>query len=154
MISLLRLAAAAFAATCLAAPAVAQDTSLRASYGEISLNAGFPGDPYVVPVTSGGTIDAADSISNDCRGQISNAPDFQLTYSAGSLPLAFVTDSPDDTTLIVNGPDGQWYCDDDSAGSLNARVLFSKPLSGVYDVWVGSFGGGYHKATLNVTELP
>ncbi len=138
----------------IAAPAFAQDTSLPATYGEITLDSGFRADPYIVQVTSGGTIDASQAINSDCSGQISNAPDFQLTYNAGSLPLAFLTDSPDDTTLIINAPDGRWYCDDDGAGSLNARLLFNKPQSGVYDVWVGSYGGGYHKASLRITELP
>ena len=133
--------------------AVAQNMSLPANYGEIILNSGFTPDPYVVAVVAGGNIDAA-GIGGACRGSISSAPDFQITYRAGSLPLAIRTRSGADTTLVVNGPDGRWYCDDDSFGNLNAQVFFSNPQSGVYDIWVGSFNGGTAPAQLLITELP
>lgn len=133
--------------------AVAQNMSLPANYGEIILNSGFTPDPYVVDVVAGGNIDAA-GIGGACRGSISSAPDFQITYRAGSLPLAIRTRSGADTTLVVNGPDGRWYCDDDSFGNLNAQVFFSNPQSGVYDIWVGSFNGGTAPAQLLITELP
>ena len=133
--------------------AVAQNMSLPANYGEIILNSGFTPDPYVVDVVAGGNIDAA-GIGGACRGSISSAPDFQITYRAGSLPLAIRTRSGADTTLVVNGPDGRWYCDDDSFGNLNAQVFFSNPQSGTYDIWVGSFNGGTAPAQLLITELP
>lgn len=133
--------------------AVAQNMSLPANYGEIILNSGFTPDPYVVDVVAGGNIDAA-GIGGACRGSISSAPDFQITYRAGSLPLAIRTRSGADTTLVVNGPDGRWYCDDDSFGNLNAQVFFSNPQSGVYDIWVGRFNGGTAPAQLLITELP
>lgn len=147
-------AIAATAAALTALPAAAQDASLTANFGEISLASGFPNDPNTVRVVSGGNIDASNAIGQGCRGMISRAPDYQVTYTAGSLPLAFYTRSDSDTTLVINGPDGRWSCDDDSGGNLNARVLYSRPQSGVYDIWVGSFGGGNHSATLAVTELP
>ena len=77
-----------------------------------------------------------------------------MTYSAGSLPLVFRTRSSTDTTLIINGPAGRWYCDDDSWGDGDAEVRFNRPASGTYDVWVGTFGGGTASATLLITELP
>jgi hypothetical protein len=138
-----------------AAPAavIAQNMGLRANYGEIILNSGFTPDPYVVQVDAGGNIDAS-SIGSPCRGAISDAPDFQVTYNAGSLPLVFRTRSGVDTTLVVNGADGSWYCDDDSGGGLNSQVFFSRPISGVYDIWVGTYGGGIAPAQLLITELP
>lgn len=147
-------ALAATAAALTALPATAQDASLQANFGSVTLASGFPNDPNQVRVVSGGNIDASTAIGQGCRGMISRAPDYQVTYTAGSLPLAFYTQSDSDTTLVINGPDGRWACDDDSGGNLNARVLYSRPQSGVYDVWVGSFGGGNHSATLSVTELP
>ena len=87
-------------------------------------------------------------------GQISNAPDFEVTYSSGSLPLVFRTQANSDTTLIVNGPDGLWYCDDDSGEGLNAQVTFTKPQSGTYDIWVGTYSGGTSGSQLLITELP
>jgi hypothetical protein len=150
-----RLAAIAAVAVMAIAPAtvVAQNMNLRATYGEIVLNSGFTPDPWVVQVDAGGNLDAS-GIGNPCRGAIADAPDFQLTYNAGSLPLVFRTRSGVDTTLVVNGADGRWYCDDDSGGGLNAQVFFSRPQSGVYDIWVGTYGGGVAPAQLLITELP
>jgi hypothetical protein len=142
-------AASAFAIV----PAVAQNMSAPANFGSFTLNSGFTPDPFVVNVVAGGSIDAS-SIGGSCRGAISSAPDVEITYRAGSLPLAIRTRSNSDTTLVVNGPDGRWYCDDDSAGNLNAQVFWSRPQSGTYDIWVGTFGGGTAQAQLLVTELP
>src|SRR5690606_4508404 len=58
-----------------------------------------------------------------------------------------------DTTLVVNGPDGLWYCDDDSNGGLNPQVTFSSPRSGTYHIWVGTFNGGMTSATLYISEV-
>lgn len=124
-----------------------------ATYGEVYLGAGFLPDPHRVSLTAGGTIPAS-NVSSSCRGSIASAPDYQITYTAGSLPFVIRTESASDTTLVVNGPDGQWYCDDDSAGNRNAQVTFAKPASGVYDIWVGTYDGGTTPAWLSVTEVP
>lgn len=145
------------AAVCLgglapAAQAQDVDASATATYGEIRLSSGFDNDPYRVTVTSGGTIDAA-SISSGCTGMVARAPDFEVTYEAGRLPLTFGVDASVDTTLIVNGPDGRWTCDDDSGGGTDPQVTYAQPRSGTYDVWVGAFGGDSGSAELFVTEL-
>ncbi|WP_420478994.1 peptidase [Brevundimonas sp. FT23028] len=129
------------------------DTSARATFGEIYLNSGFTPDPHRVSITAGGLLQAS-VVSSDCAGSIATAPDYQITYTAGSLPLAIQTQSGMDTTLVVNGPDGEWYCDDDSGDGNNAQVYFSRPSSGVYDIWVGTYGGGNASATLLITEVP
>lgn len=148
------IAAAALSLICLAAPASAQNASQTATYGEISLRAGFTPDPYIVNIQAGGSIDGS-RLPGSCTGYIASAPDFEVTYSAGSLPLVFRTMSSADTTLIINGPDGQWYCDDDSFGDGDAEVRFNRPQSGTYDVWVGKFGsGGTAPARLLITETP
>ncbi|MGV9009209.1 hypothetical protein [Brevundimonas sp.] len=129
------------------------NSGLTATYGEVRLNSGFTPDPHRVNLTAGGSIQAS-SAAQDCSGMVAAAPDYQITYSAGSLPLVIRTDSSTDTTLLVNGPGGEWYCDDDGAGSLNAQVRLNKPSSGVYDIWVGTFGSSTASATLSITELP
>jgi len=143
-----------------AAPALAQKMSPQsvdpyqtATYGEFSLNSGFTPDPQVISLTSGGTIDAS-TVASGCRGMVARAPDVQMTYSAGSLPLTFLTSSSTDTTLLINGPDGRWSCDDDSGESGgDALLTYDNPMSGIYDVWVGAYGGNSGSADLYVTEL-
>ena len=102
-----------------------------------------------------GSIDAT-TLGNGCNGHIANAPDFQLTYNAGSFPLYFSVLSDADTTLVINGPDGSWYCNDDTNG-LNPVVVFGDgggtATSGTYDVWVGTFGDSNANATLYISEL-
>ena len=130
----------------------APDASARANYGEDYLSAGFEDDPYTVDLASGGDIDAS-SLGGECVGMISRAPDFQLTYDAGRLPLTFGVSSYSDATLVINGPDGRWYCDDDSGGGTDPQVTFHRPQSGVYDVWVGAYDGDGGEAELFITEL-
>ena len=149
---LLVLASAAVIALA-ASPALAQNAGLTAVSGEINLSAGFTPDPYRVSVTAGGSVDGS-RLPGSCTGRISEAPDFEVTYSAGSLPLVFRTVSSEDTTLIINGPNGDWSCDDDSYGDGDAEVRFNRPQSGTYDVWIGTFGGGTASATLLITETP
>jgi hypothetical protein len=149
------IATAAAAAALMAAGSVAaQDWRLPANFGAANLSYGFTPDPYTVNVVSGGTIDASSAISSSCRGAISNAPDFELTYSAGSLPLIISVNSNSDTTLVINGPDGRWYCDDDGGNQgLNPSLRWNSPPSGTYDIWVGSYSGGNASATLSISEL-
>lgn len=137
----------------IAGPAMAQTAHMTANFGEIQLDAGFNPDPYRVQLTAGGSVNGA-NLPGSCVGYISEAPDFEVTYDAGSLPLVFRTLSSQDTTLIINGPDGRWYCDDDSYGDLDAEVRFNRPQSGVYDIWVGVVGGGTASASLLITETP
>lgn len=134
-------------------PVMAQSAQMTANFGEIQLTAGFTPDPYRVQMTAGGSVNGA-SLPGSCLGYISEAPDFEVSYDGGSLPLVFRTLSSSDTTLIINGPDGRWYCDDDSYGDLDAEVRFNRPQSGVYDIWVGTVDGGTASATLLITETP
>lgn len=128
------------------------DASERATYGDYRLSAGFADDPFIIQVTSGGLIDAS-NVANGCVGRVARAPDAQLTYSAGSLPLIIRTRSSSDTTLLINGPNGSWHCDDDSGGRTNAEVSWNSPASGVYDIWVGAYGGNSASAEIHISEL-
>lgn len=136
-----------------ALPAFAQDFSLNATYGTISLSSGFTPDPYTMKLKSGGSINAS-SLASGCGGNIANAPDFELTYTAGSLDLYISVISTADTTLVINTPSGKWICDDDSGGNLDPSVKIENPGSGVYDIWVGTYGSSnLNDATLYISEL-
>ena len=137
-----------------ALPASAQDVDGRPNYGELSLDAGFADDPRIVDLAAGGDLNA-DRVSSDCRGFITNAPDYRLHYNSGSLPLIISVASQSDTTLVVNGPDGSWYCDDDGGeNGLNPSVRFNEPLSGRYEIWVGTYSSGATQpAELHISEL-
>lgn len=148
-------ATAALAAVASAGIAAAQNYSLNPTYGTATLNAGFTPDPYVVNLQSGGSINASTAISSSCRGFIANAPDVRIHYRAGSYPLIFSVASNSDTTLVINGPDGSWYCDDDGGNNgLNPAIRFGSPMSGQYDVWIGTYGSAsLQPAQLHISEL-
>jgi hypothetical protein len=137
-----------------ASGAVAQDTSRRTNYGEVSLNSGFDDDPRVVALQAGGDISASRA-GTDCAGFITDAPDYRVFYNAGSLPLIISVASQADTTLVVNAPDGRFYCDDDGGvtGS-NPSVRFNTPQSGRYEIWVGTYrSGSAQPARLHISEV-
>ena len=54
--------------------------------------------------------------------------------------------------LLVNDPQGNWYCNDDSgSGNLNPVVDLENPVEGQYDIWIAS-GGADTEGTLEITE--
>lgn len=134
--------------------AQAQDPSALPSGGDASLSAGFTPDPFTVRLQTGGSIDASQTRGGDCKGYIASAPDFDLYYNAGALPLIVSVDAAVDTTLVVHAPDGGWHCDDDSGGGLNPSIRFNAPLSGLYDIWIGTYAdASREEATLSISEL-
>jgi hypothetical protein len=77
-------------------------------------------------------------LKSGCRGYATAAPDFNINYSAGGYQLNVYAKSDSDITLIVNAPDGSWYCSDDVYGT-HPHVNFSSPMSGLYNVWIGTY---------------
>lgn len=144
-------ACAAVIGACAVTPALAQQVGAQPSFGRVSLEAGFMPDPYRVQITAGGSIDAARTRGGRCVGMIASAPDFNLTYSAGGSDLVIKVGSREDTTLVINAADGQWYCNDDSDG-VQPGVRISNPPSGVYEIWVGTYGESATPATIFITE--
>jgi hypothetical protein len=129
------------------------DRSLEPTYGYVTLSAGFTPDPHTVRVTAGGTISGS-TIDSSCSGTFAAAPDVKLSYSSGSLPLIVSVDSSADTTLMINDPQGNWYCDDDGGQyGTNPSLRFDKPGSGTYDIYVGTYSTDTASATLNISEL-
>lgn len=130
---------------------VGPDLGASPTYGSRFLSAGFSPDPLAIGLQAGGRDDAG-GLANGCYGAIDfTAPDVTVSYTAGAYPLTLYAESGSDTTLVVNAPDGRWYCNDDTDG-LDPRVTFPNPMSGTYRVWVGTFGGGTAPATLYVSE--
>jgi len=131
--------------------AQAQDFSLNPTYGSTSLSAGFTPDPRTVTLQAGGSISASNL---GCAGYIANAPDYRINYTSGSLPLIISVNASSDTTLVINTPDGRWSCDDDGGNGVNPSVRFNSPMSGQYDIWVGTYSDtGLQSATLHISEL-
>lgn len=133
--------------------ATGPDPGRDSLYGETSLAAGFQPAPFTVQVLGGGRNRVADYIEGEqCRGYVSEAPDFSVYLDDSLHALWFALYSPADMTLLVNAADGSWHCSDDRLGA-GPGIGFSLPRPGLYDVWVGSADeGNYAAAILYLTE--
>ncbi len=133
--------------------AFGQDYKLKPNFGTKTLRTGFTPDPFFKQVIAGGNKTV---IAAGIRMRITEAPDYRIQYTAGdTLPLSFYVRSQADTTLLINMPNGQFIADDDSGGNLNPLITLKRPMSGQYDIWIGTFNNGKTApATLYVTELP
>lgn len=122
----------------------------------LTLGSGNFPDPHFVDVQAGGDVDMQRRQSS-CAGFISERPDVRVNFTAGeqASPLLFSVHAQADTTLVINGPDGLWYCDDDGGvRGFNPLVVFEQPPSGQYDIWVGAYGeeNVLHPARLSVSQ--
>lgn len=133
-------------------PAAAQDVNARPNFGELTLSGGFTPDPRTVSLRAGGDRNAR-SIDGSCAGFITAAPDVRLNFTAGSLPLYISVNASTDTTLVINAPNGRYYCADDVDG-VNPAIAFNPAQSGRYEIWVGTYASGATQpATLRISEL-
>lgn len=127
-----------------------------ATYETVRLTSGFPNDPYNVNVTAGGPISSQAELGAACPGYVASAPDVDLYWTAGSgsLPLVISATSQVDTTLVVRTPSGEWLCEDDGGfEGFNPGMRIDNPMSGLYDIWVGTYGTQPAPAVLSISEL-
>jgi hypothetical protein len=149
-------AIAAAAVVLSAGVAAAQNWQGAPNYGSIRLSAGFTPDPHEVALVAGGNINARQTLGAACAGFISENPDYDLYWTAtgNGLPLVISADSQVDTTLVVRTPSGEWLCEDDGGfNGMNPGMRIDNAQSGLYDIWVGTYGGGTARATLRISEL-
>jgi len=121
--------------------------NLNPNFGSVNLVAGFSPDPYTIALASGGPIDVAtQNLPGECTGYVTEAPDFRV--------LRFFVQASDDTTLIINDPNGTWFCADDFNGTIDPLIDITNPVAGQYDIWVGTFASNANvEATLYITEM-
>lgn len=105
----------------------------------ITLTPGFMPDPQVVRGTSGGAVQAS-NLSPGCTGWIGQNPNHLVNVASPftNLRVIVAATGGQDTTLVVQKPDGTYVCDDDSEG-MNPIVQGPITTAGVHRVWVGSY---------------
>ena len=130
------------------------DISAEPGFGTVELETGFVDDPNQTQLLAGGPNELNDELAPGCVGFVASAPDVDVMYQAGDVfPLNIYVTSDADTTLAVNLPDGTWACNDDSEG-FNPALSFESPQSGLYNIFVGSYGGEeLPAAVLNISEI-
>ena len=123
--------------------ATAQSQQFDPEGGVSYLIASLPGypDPVIVTMLSGGNIDAS-TLGAGCVGNIFYVPDIEIEITAAVPTLRayyLAANAGDDTTLVVQKPDGTFACNDDFAGS-NPLVEIPSPAAGTYRFWAGTYG--------------
>lgn len=129
----------------------------RGRDAEVELAARFGLDPHVVAITAGGDSQVAD-LGATCLGFLDPAqPDVRLNFTNGGVNLGIFAVDSVDSTLVVNTPSGEWYCNDDSpnlAGN-DPSVLIENAASGYYHIWLAGYSSADRgDARLVFTQLP
>ena len=130
------------------------DYTASANYGEANLSAGFAPDPYSVGMTGGGPVDVS-YLGGTCSGFTTSAPDLRVNFGGGgaSLLRIFFVGANGDAAMVINDPYGNYYCVDDSFGTVNPTIDFNNPAGGTYDIWIGSYAANTGiSGTLYLTE--
>ncbi len=117
------------------------DYTAAANYGEANLSVGFAPDPYGVGMTTGGPVDVS-YLGGACTGFATSAPDLRINFGGGSALLRlYFLGITGDAAMVVNDPYGNFYCVDDSFGTVNPTIDFNDPAGGTYDVWICTYVG-------------
>ncbi len=134
--------------------ASAQSLTEEPYYGWVTLQGGFLPDPHTLDLTAGGATRIQVSASECNQGHASQRPDLNLTYEGnGKRTLYIYATSDKDTLLLVNLPNASWRCDDDGYGDLDPIVVIPNAKSGLYNIWVGTYGDEMVRARLYVSEI-
>ena len=143
MLSLLRRAIFLILAILNCAPTGLAQDSLNpggeARYGQQSLAPGFQPSPVTIDVVSGGDIAVKPlALGDNCLGYAAADPDVVVELAAEFARVTFLIAAAEDTTLIINLPNGSWSCNDDTNG-LNPALVYYNAAPGSYQVWIGSY---------------
>ncbi len=103
-------------------------------------------------VIAGGGENLSDCYDLPGTGWVAYSPDFELDFEQLKpvRELEMRVDSDCDSVLLVNGPAGNWFHDDDSNGSLDPKIRFTNAPNGIYDIWIGTYDGEYCDAVLTL----
>jgi hypothetical protein len=83
---------------------------------------------------------------------VSQTPDHLFVAGGAFNLLRVMVKSTTDTTLVIQKPDGSYYCNDDTDGT-NPLVAGNFP-PGTYRIWIGSYSQGQNASyTLGLSEL-
>ncbi len=121
------------------APKSTDPTSDAPTYGTVRIAPGFAPASARAEGISGGDVRAS-THGPDCVGMIARPPDHVLELE-GDFPYLriIVQGGSGDPTLIVETPEGDVVCADDSDGLQ--PIIGGRATRGAYRVWVGEYRG-------------
>lgn len=87
-------------------------------------------------------------------GYFTSQPDFSFSLSGmGGLQLVVSAVGSCDSALLINTSSANWYYDDDDNGSLDPRIVLTRPVDGRIDIWMGTHDGEYCDAQLRMETI-
>lgn len=118
-------------------PSVASTT--KRALISLDLESGFPLDPFFVSVNGGGDLDAG-MLAEGCSGFVHHEPIVSIDWEGEAEFAEIFFYSDHDPTLVIQTPDGEYLCSDDTNPLLlDPSIEIQNPAKGEYDIWVGSF---------------
>jgi hypothetical protein len=100
---------------------------------------GSTGGTTSIPAITGST----DRNGNKCLGFGDPNPDHLMTVKTRVSKLSLkVNSGGSDTTIVIQAPNGELRCGDDTGNKKDASVSGSDWEPGIYKVWVGSMESG------------
>lgn len=96
---------------------------------------GSTGGNVSIPAITG----SSDRSGNKCLGFGDSKPDHIMTLTQATTKLNLkVNSSGRDTTIVIQGPDGELRCGDDTGSKKDASFSGSNWNAGTYKIWIGS----------------
>ncbi|MBC8505409.1 MAG: hypothetical protein ISR58_08965 [Anaerolineales bacterium] len=123
--------------------------------GTHSLWSGFTPELFQIGLSFGGYEDVSDYFSSsECAGFTTSEPTFNLDWNGNSDGISFFFIGPWDTSMVLQSPDGDWFCNDDySQNSPHPFIHLDYPSTGTYNIWIGAPSANiYENGSLMITE--
>jgi len=120
----------------------------RAREGDLSLNAGFAPQPFVVIGTAEGRLPAS-QFSAPCTMSIAGPPEYILALPQGVRQLAVTAQSSGPAALMIMGEAGAFMC-----SPPGSPTIASSFPPGRYAIWVGTMAGQTTPYRLGFAERP
>jgi hypothetical protein len=118
----------------------------------------YAGGTLALGSTVTGILQAGDTLLND--GSVGD--DYAITLGAGQTVTIVTRGGPSYTSpgsrldvytlVMLNG--SEVTHDDDSAGNLNSRIIFTAPVTATYIIRVTTFGAGLRQGEYSLTVMP
>ncbi|MFK7999365.1 MAG: hypothetical protein AB8H86_07195 [Polyangiales bacterium] len=122
------------------------------AYGTVTLAPGFSPDPHTTQGVAGGARNASILNTPGCRGYIATQPNHLFVATANFANMRIMVRAVEDTTLVVQRPDGSYICDDDTEGRNPVVQAIMTP--GTYKIFVGAYRANERpNYTLGFSEL-
>ena len=118
--------------------------------GQLALGTGFMPDPQIRSLNVVGSIDVsavANRYGGTCRGYVMPNPNHIMSLTTAFSYLRVHVKSTQDTTLLIQDPNGGFWCNDDADGY---NPIIEGPWQpGLWRIWVGSYSSG-NSATYSI----